>query len=152
MIATLSNSEAKFWTILSEVDENLSCGSESPSHPSSLPLLLCSSPSVRPPVQPPSSSHPLPMKLAVVSARIGLSNEVWCVWWRECAFLCHVCTVRACSLSTSSLYLWLHQVNEEGPVDCIIWKKSSTAYKKQASELDGTSVLMFMYTEKQKNE
>jgi ankyrin repeat protein len=44
------------------------------------------------------------MKDAVVSARIGLSNEVWCVWLRECAFLCRMCTVRACSLSTSSLY------------------------------------------------
>jgi hypothetical protein len=32
----------------------------------------------------------------------------------------------------------LHQVNEEGPVDCIIWKKAATAYKKQAAELDGT--------------
>ena len=47
---------------------------------------------------------------------------------------------------------YVHQVNEEGPVDCIIWKKSSTAYKKQASELDGTNVLMFMCTEKQKND
>jgi hypothetical protein len=36
------------------------------------------------------------------------------------------------------------QVKEEGPVDCIIWKKSSTAYKKQADELDGTKMLMLM--------
>ena len=37
---------------------------------------------------------------------------------------------------------YVHQVNEEGPADCIIWKKSSIAYKKQAAELDGTNVLM----------
>ncbi len=36
------------------------------------------------------------------------------------------------------------QVKEEGPVDCIIWTKSSTAYKKQADELDGTNMLMLM--------
>ena len=44
------------------------------------------------------------------------------------------------------IFVTEHQVNEEGPVDCIIWKKSSTAYKKQADELDGTNVLMFMST------
>ena len=44
------------------------------------------------------------------------------------------------------IFMTEHQVNEEGPVDCIIWKKSSTAYKKQADELDGTNVLMFMST------
>ena len=32
---------------------------------------------------------------------------------------------------------YVHQVNEEGPADCVIWKKSSTVYKKQAAELDG---------------
>ena len=42
---------------------------------------------------------------------------------------------------------YVHQVNEEGPADCVIWKKSSTVYKKQAAELDGTNVLMLMYTE-----
>jgi hypothetical protein len=46
----------------------------------------------------------------------------------------------------SSILRSPHQVNEEAPVDCIIWKKSSTAYKKQADELDGTNVLMFMST------
>ena len=44
-------------------------------------------------------------------------------------------------------FFYVHQVNEEGPVDCIIWKKSSIAYKKQAAELDGTNVLMLMYNE-----
>jgi len=28
------------------------------------------------------------------------------------------------------------EVNADSPIDCIIWKKASTAYKKQAMELD----------------
>jgi ankyrin repeat protein len=31
------------------------------------------------------------MKLLLVSARVGLSHEVWCAKEKACAFLCHVC-------------------------------------------------------------
>jgi hypothetical protein len=43
------------------------------------------------------------------------------------------------------------EMNEDGPIDCLIWKKASTAYKKQAAALDRK--LMFVcahhYTTKQ---
>jgi len=74
----------------------------------------------------------LATRLFVQNGRIPLDDKAFCTAAEHVLQLAG--DVRVSVISARAALN--DEVNEDGPVDCILWKKSSTAYRKQAAQLD----------------